>query len=108
MLDPLGQRLADQSRANEERRRIERAERRAAEAKKPESADLSESTDPAEALELAAVDEQPDLESAPTPAPEPEVIRHLLPEGHSVPRTLGAAIVTGALFALAVRLNPKP
>ena len=101
VLDPMGQQLADRSRAAEERRRIERADRRAAEAKKPETADLTEPTDLPETLELADVVEQSVLEPAPTPALEPEVIRHLLPEGHSVPRTVGAAFVTGALFALA-------
>jgi leader peptidase (prepilin peptidase)/N-methyltransferase len=81
VLDPVGQRLADRSRAAEERRRLERVERRD---------DVPASTD--------AVPPADDAEPDPAAAGP---VRHLLPEGRSVPRTVGAALATGALFALA-------
>jgi leader peptidase (prepilin peptidase) / N-methyltransferase len=104
LLDPLGQRLADRSRSAEERRRAERAERRRAAAATVES-----STDdvPVAPAGPAAV---PDLDAAPTapavtdqPAAEgipAEPVRHLLSEGPSVPRMVGAGVVTGLLFGL--------
>jgi len=99
-LDPLGQHLADRSRTAELRRRAERLERRAA-------ADAS----PVVGDGPAPV---PELDAGPTGTPDPadpvvdeEPVHHLLPEGRSVPRTVGAAVATGGLFALtAVQFGP--
>lgn len=98
LLDPAGQVLADRSHAAEERRRAERAERRAA------------ATAVAPAAEPGPV---PDLhETSDETAPEPEdagpavPVRHVLPQGRSVARMIGAGVVTGALWALvAARLT---
>ncbi|MGA2835950.1 MAG: A24 family peptidase [Acidimicrobiales bacterium] len=112
VLDPVGQRLADRSRADEERRRLERAEGR--------SGDAGAGDD------VAGVPEVPPTTPAPVPVPElgadgdaervtgavsgPQdagPTRHLLPAGHSPPRTVGAAVVTGVLVAAAaVRFGP--
>ena len=104
LLDPLGQRLADVSRATEDRRRAERAERRAAAADVPDAADAEDGapggTGPRQVPEL-------DPTTGPGDAPggdegtAPPPVRHLLPEGRSVPRTVGAAVATALLFALA-------
>jgi len=77
LLDPVGQQLADRSRAAEDRRRAEgRAD--------------SEPT-----LDDEGSTQGPDGSDEPV-AP----VRHLLPAGRSVPRMVGAGIVTGLLFGL--------
>jgi leader peptidase (prepilin peptidase)/N-methyltransferase len=86
LLDPVAQRLADHSRTAEVRRRAERAERRAAEASTAGPVPVPE-------VDVAGSGTVPDLPVA------TEQVRHLLPEGRSVPRTVSAALVTGALFA---------
>jgi leader peptidase (prepilin peptidase) / N-methyltransferase len=86
ILDPLGQRLADRSRATEERGRAERAARRADQATTP-------------AGSAGGTPDPPDEVVAPTLEPDdPLPARHLLPSGRSTGRTLGAALVTGVLW----------
>ena len=101
LLDPVGQRLADGSRAAEERRRAERAERPAADA--TPDADAA-AAGPAPVPELDDAGPSADAPPAPPPdttAAEPDGrVRHLLPEGTSLARTLGAGLVTGLLFGL--------
>ena len=119
LLDPIGQVLADRSRMAEERDRAEREVRRAERNVVANSAaSVTGAATPAEAgprpvpefLGQAPVD-VPELVPADDPAeatPEsgdttvPEV-RHLLPAGHSLARTLGAAVVTGALWVAVAR-----
>jgi len=106
LLDPVGQRLADRSRSAEERRRAERAERRKSEAAAIEATSTDEV--PVAPAGPAVV---PDLDAAPSgpaatdrpPAEDipAEPVRHLLNEGPSVPRMVGAGLVTGLLFGLA-------
>ncbi len=87
-LDPVGQRLADRSRADDERRRAERLadeERRLAEAD-PTPVPVPEATSgPGAGTEVGA-------------APSGPPVRNLLASGRSPGRTLGAALVTGVLF----------
>jgi leader peptidase (prepilin peptidase)/N-methyltransferase len=78
-LDPLGQRLADASLADEEARRAEAAQYE---------------THPSEA-EDARVEGTTDEDR---PEVTPRLVAHLLPAGPSVVRTTMAALVTGALF----------
>ena len=125
VLDPVGQHLADRSRANDERRRAERDERRAAEAADGLSGSRGAPVAPAAVPELHPVESQTGephptepqtTEPHPTepvweesqalvgdgvPTP-PEDVRHLVPAGRSPARTVVAALVTGGLFALAV------
>ena len=84
-LDPLGQQLAERSRAADERRRAERAARLAEEGV----------TDPG--ADHTATDEG----AADASAGEEPAIRHLLPSGHSTGRTVAAALATGVLWAAA-------
>ena len=86
LLDPVGQQLADRSRAAEERRRAERAEARARSEPTP---------DDEGSTAVPGGGDEPDGGDVPA-AP----VRHLLAEGHSVPRMLGAGLVTGVLFGL--------
>jgi leader peptidase (prepilin peptidase)/N-methyltransferase len=86
-LDPVGQRLADQSLAAEQRRRAERDARRAAEA-----AGHDATAAPGGPLAVPELD----LESA---AGTATPVRHLLPSGPSVGRLIGAALVTGGIWA---------
>jgi leader peptidase (prepilin peptidase)/N-methyltransferase len=94
VLDPVGQQLADRSRAAEERRRIERNEQRTGDTANGDTANGDTANG-----DTATGDTEPtgkveaDAGTGPT--------RHLLPEGRSVPRTVGAALVTGALTAAA-------
>ena len=122
-LDPIGQLLADRSEVAEERDRAEREIRRAERDVVPDV--LLDRADPgsgaAEAAEagprpIPELDGQepvgvPELlsdavvvDAAPAPGdPSLPVVRHLLPAGHSLARTLGAAVVTGALWAAVAR-----
>jgi len=100
LLDPIGQGLADRSRLADERERAEREVRRA------EREVAQSGTAPGSGATPS--------EAGPRPVPElgtqlpvgvPELvsdipeIRHLLPSGHSPARTLGAAVLTGVLWA---------
>jgi leader peptidase (prepilin peptidase)/N-methyltransferase len=119
VLDPIGQVLADRSRVAEERDRAERevgrAEREASRqgaASGPGATNLSE-VGPRPVPEIGAQTpvEVPELLSDTAFAePVPEAgdstvagVRHLLPSGRSPARTLGAAVVTGALWAAVAR-----
>jgi len=119
VLDPIGQVLADRSRMAEERDRAERDVRRAERNLVADSAASRRgAVTPAEAgprpvpefLGTGPVD-VPELVSAAEPAestpgpvdPTVPEVRHLLPAGHSLARTLGAAVVTGALWAAVAR-----
>ncbi len=112
LLDPLGQRLAGRSREVEERRRQERAVRRAGEADGP-APDGAVVTPPLPVSPLLPVSPPlpvPELDAVAATSPAEAVpveagdgsgpVRHLLPEGHSLPRTVGAGVVTGVLFGL--------
>ena len=96
VLDPLGQQLADRSRAAEARRQLERNERRAAEAAAAASSETASASD--EDADLTG-DAQAEVSDLVDEVAATEPVRHLLPEGRSIPRTVGAAIVTGVLFA---------
>lgn len=72
-LDPVGQRLAELSRADDERRRSEQG--------------------------VPGPIPVPDATLAPKPTLE--AVRHLLPAGRSPGRTVGAALATGVLFGAA-------
>lgn len=119
LLDPIGQVSADRSRVAEERDRAEREVRRAErEASLDGAAPGPGAATPAEAgprpvreFGAQAPIDVPELLSDIAPAdtaPEagestvPEV-RHLLASGRSPARTLGAAVVTGALWAAVAR-----
>jgi leader peptidase (prepilin peptidase) / N-methyltransferase len=84
-LDPLGQHLAERSRAADERRRAARAASGAGDGA------TGSGTDHTVTDEGAA-----DASAADEPA-----VRHLLPSGHSTGRTTAAAVATGALWAAA-------
>ena len=119
LLDPIGQVSADRSRVAEERdravREFRRAERQAAQ---NSMAPGSRAATPSEAGPRPVPEfgtqlpvDVPEFVSDATPAEMaseaghstvPEV-RHLLPSGHSPARTLGAAVVTGALWAATAR-----
>ncbi len=85
-LDPVGQRLADRSWADEERRRAERDEERQG------SPDAADQAVPADTVSAAVPVAIPELDVA------DQTLRHLLPAGRSPARTVGAALVTGVLF----------
>jgi leader peptidase (prepilin peptidase)/N-methyltransferase len=89
-LDPLGQRLADRSRAEDEARRAERQ------------------AEEAEGIDVAVVDGPGDQSTNRAPAAStvprdrpPESVRHLLPAGRSAVRTVDSALLTGILFGAA-------
>ncbi|HZM53487.1 MAG TPA: prepilin peptidase [Acidimicrobiales bacterium] len=115
VLDPIGQQLADRSRAaddrrHEEERAGERAPPRPAEtAKTAETAECADTdTDTGDAESVAG---QPEAAGAPSPghdvpsgADEQHTegrARNLLPSGRSPGRRVGSAIVTGGLFGAA-------
>ena len=106
VLDPLGQQLADLSRAAEQRDRAEREARRAEQAAGGGAADLVDHADPGTPSAPLAVPEL-DVDPVPAaadlagPADEAPPVRHLLPAGRSTGRTVGAALVTGGLWAAA-------
>lgn len=119
LLDPIGQVMADRSRVAEE---SDRAEREASRAEQKAShidvAPEPDATTPVEAgprpvpqfgaqvpvdvpelwSDIAPTDTAP--EAGDTTVPE---VRHLLPSGRSIARTVGAAMVTGALWAAVAR-----
>jgi prepilin signal peptidase PulO-like enzyme (type II secretory pathway) len=109
VLDPVGQRLAEHSRALDERRRAALAEEQAAEraakraARHPEGEDQDDpdpDTDPGVGLADGEEETRDPLGSeADDPVEEPAGAAHLLPQGRSPGRTIAAAIVTGGLFA---------
>jgi leader peptidase (prepilin peptidase)/N-methyltransferase len=95
VLDPLGQRAADRSREDDDRRRA------AALTETGEVPDLSvDHASTVEHLEDAAQDVILAAESddSDDPSPVDLTIRHLVPTGPSAIRTAAAAIVTGVLF----------
>lgn len=97
VLDPVAQQLADRSRAIEERDRSERAARRAQ--RTAETTGATVATDTAVPGAPMAV---PELAPEPAPHEVPEdvpALRHLLVSGPSPGRTVGAALVTGVLWA---------
>ncbi len=85
-LDPVGQRFADLSRAEDERRRAQ--------------AEQTDDRGPADPLADPAVDVPADPPVDPPPV-GPDEVRNLLPAGHAPGRTVGAALVTGVLFGAA-------
>jgi leader peptidase (prepilin peptidase)/N-methyltransferase len=100
VLDPFGQREAERSYREDERRRAERIAE--SEADRPDAGGAPhrsavEHVEEAieEALDAADADDSDD------PAPEDRTVPNLLPQGVSPPRTAAATLVTGALFGLA-------
>ncbi len=98
-LDPLGQRLADLSRQDDERR---------AAADAAADADGSNRAPPSDGSVLSAAaghGDHPDLTAArdesDRPAPAEGTVRNLLPSGPAPVRTAAAAVVTGVLFGAA-------
>lgn len=81
-LDPIGQRLADLSQAEDERRRAEHQSQVAEGERGTEQSQLATGPGTEVGSEVGA-----------------EVASHLLASGRSPGRTIGAALVTGALFA---------
>ena len=124
VLDPVGQRLADRSRQAEERRRQERADRQEAEVRTsadgqvPPTDGAGRPAAPVPVPELdppgpgspAAdrVDGTGRVDGTEDEPVVPEPVRHLLPSGRSVPRTVGAAVFTAALCGLAVARYTGP
>jgi leader peptidase (prepilin peptidase) / N-methyltransferase len=97
-LDPIGQRSADRSRLDDERRRAEllaETEERTTPDGGPASAVDRVEGGLQEALAAADADDADD----PIPAETDVGIVHLLPSGPAPLRTAAAAVVTGALFA---------
>jgi leader peptidase (prepilin peptidase)/N-methyltransferase len=98
LLDPLGQRAADRSREDDERRRA---------AALTETGEIPEHpvdhTLTVDHLEEAAQDAWVAAESddSDDPAPVDLTVRHLVPAGSSAIRTATAAIITGLLFGAA-------
>jgi prepilin signal peptidase PulO-like enzyme (type II secretory pathway) len=84
VLDPAGQRLADRSREEDDRRRAER-----------QAVDDEQ--------RLADGQRAADDESGPVAVPELDTrpVRHVLPSGRVPARTVAAGLVTGALFGAA-------
>ena len=82
-LDPVGQRLADRSRAEDERRRADRADERPSQRERSRHRGART---PARRHR---------------PAAAPDRVRNLLPAGRSPARTVAAAVVTGVLFGAA-------
>ena len=109
VLDPVGQRLAERSRRDEERRRAELAERQAAEEARRRAADPVSPDDdlPDDAPAGPGIDDpspghpahEPAGSEADDPATDPAGALHLVVQGRSPLRTAAAAIVTGGLFA---------
>jgi leader peptidase (prepilin peptidase)/N-methyltransferase len=108
VLDPIGQRLADLSQAEDERRLAEQREKAAAAEGR---ADAEPATDGPADNRRAGDPDAPDhavghpLVDVPVTGgpgdPVREPVRHLLPSGRSTGRTAGAATLTGLLFAAA-------
>jgi prepilin signal peptidase PulO-like enzyme (type II secretory pathway) len=96
-LDPIGQRLADRSRLDDERRRAQQLA--------PDGApgDAAGRMSAVEHLEEAAQDAWAAAESddADDPAPADRTVRNLLPSGPAPVRTAGASLVTGGLLGAA-------
>ena len=101
VLDPFGQREAERSHREDELRRAERiaeseAEAAAGGAVVPQRSTVGHVEEVIEgALDAADADDSDD------PAPEDRTVPNLLPQGISSSRTVGATVVTGALFGLA-------
>ncbi len=107
VLDPLGQREAERSHLEDERRRAERivADEQAAELAHRSDADGAGAPHHPtvehveEAIESAL--DAADADDSDDPTPEDRTVPNLLPDGFSPPRTVGAAVVTAALFGCA-------
>ena len=100
-LDPIGQRMAERSRIEEEAHRREREEQKDAARTDPtEPQDRSTEGTDGEGREQPTRSE-PSAAAAQAPAhPAPgAAVPHLVPAGRSVPRTVAAAVATGALWA---------
>jgi prepilin signal peptidase PulO-like enzyme (type II secretory pathway) len=109
VLDPVGQVLADRSHAAEERRRAERAERRAAGTVAGASGAVGDagpaapsSGAPSSPVSVPELHDTSD-ETAPVPDGTTEAaapVRHVLPAGRSVSRTVAAGVLTGVLWGV--------
>jgi len=104
LLDPIGQQLADRSRATQEQDAAERAARRAHEAPNGAGPTAGASQGPGGVATPMVV---PELGVAPPEQDGPDAeapVRHLLAAGPSTGRTVGAAVITGALWAAVAHL----
>jgi leader peptidase (prepilin peptidase)/N-methyltransferase len=103
LLDPIGQRQADRSRRDDERRRADQLAAEAASAAVTDSSDTQghhsvvESVE--DAVESAVVAAEAD--DADDPTPEDLTVRNLLPAGPSPVRQVAAALITAVLFGAA-------
>jgi prepilin signal peptidase PulO-like enzyme (type II secretory pathway) len=100
VLDPVGQRLADQSRARDQRRQAERA-RQVVDEERLRLGGQVPTALPPESMAVPvdrATTEAAHSEAAQSEAAETEVVRHLLPAGRSPVRSVAAGVVTGLLF----------
>jgi leader peptidase (prepilin peptidase) / N-methyltransferase len=106
VLDPLGQREAERSHLEDERRRAERivAEEEAAEAQAlagdAAGASHHSAVEHVEEVIEGALDAA-DADDSDDPAPEDRTVPNLLPEGLSPLRTAAAGVVTAVLFGCA-------
>ena len=104
LLDPVGQQLADRSRVAQERDAAERAARRAAEAAARSGPTAGTADQPGPVAAPMAVPELGVTTAGSDGADAEPPVRHLLASGRSTGRTVGAAVVTGALWAAVARL----
>ena len=104
LLDPVGQQLADRSRAAQERDAAERAARRAHEARSPAGETAGASDGPEAVATPMAVPELGVATPVHDGADSAPPVHHLLTAGHSTSRTVGAAVMTGALWAAVAHL----
>ena len=82
----------------------ERAARRAAEGRSPAGVTAGASDGPEAVATPMAVPELGEATPGPDGADSAPTVRHLLAAGHSTGRTVGAAVVTGALWAAVAHL----
>ena len=106
VLDPLGQREADRSRAEDQRRRAERIAEEIAEEEGARSTAGHGTPEPhstIDHLEESVGDalSAADADDADDPTPEDRTVANLVPSGSVPARTAVAAVVTAALFAAA-------
>lgn len=103
VLDPFGQREAERSRMEDERRRADRRAQSAPGDHSGEPAPASDLHSSIEHLEDSVQDAlaAADADDSDDPAPEDRTVRNLMPSGPAPARTAVSTLVTGALFGAA-------
>jgi len=96
VLDPIGQRMAEQSKVDDERRRADQQAITEAAGGSPEARATTVDHMEEAAQEAWGAAESDDSDD---PSPEDRTRRNLVPAGPAPLRTIAAALVTGALFA---------